>query len=263
MDTVRICTFNVNSIRARKDLIISWLDHREYDLDVLCFQETKVVDEDFPLEDFERLGYSCEIYGQKSYNGVAICSKMQQVNVRKGFNEINWDRHKRIICTQIGKINLINVYAPHGDLRGTEKHDYKLGWYNRFLSFLQDNYDSTDRLMVLGDFNIAREDLDVFDSEMTKDRIGTMVEEREVFQSIIDWGLIDLFRYLYPTRKQFTWWDYIGGAIWKNAGMRIDYILCSKPLLKEMKMLEIDLWTRRRRTPKPSDHAPIIVEMTI
>jgi exodeoxyribonuclease-3 len=260
---MRVCTFNLNSIRARKDLITAWLNYRNNDIDVLCFQETKVTDKDFPHDTLERLGYSCEVYGQKSYNGVAICSRLNFESVMKGFNDIYYDDQKRIICAKINGINLINVYAPHGDLRGTEKYNYKLKWYDKFLSLLKENYSSQEKLMIMGDFNVAREDLDVFNTEATRDSIGTMDEEREALQQILDWGLKDTFRQVYPRRQQFTWWDYIGGAIWKNEGMRIDYVLCTKPLSEKILHVEVDTWPRTRRTPKPSDHAPVIIELDI
>jgi exodeoxyribonuclease-3 len=123
------------------------------------------------------------------------------------------------------------------------------------------NYNSKDNLIVVGDFNITRDNSDVFNPEVTKDCIGTMVEEREAFHKIRDWRLKDSFRYLYPKKQQFTWWNYIGGAIWKNEGMRIDYVLCTKPLLKKVEVVEVDLWARRHRTPKPSDHAPVIITL--
>ena len=153
------------------------------------------------------------------------------------------------------------MYAPHGDLKGAEKYNYKLIWYDKLLSFLEENYSSQENLMAMGDFNVAREDLDVFDPEATRDGIGTMAEEREAFQQILDWGLSDSFRQVHPNKQQFTWWDYIGGAIWKNEGMRIDYVLCTRPLSERILRVEVDTWPRARRTPKPSDHAPIIIEL--
>ena len=255
---MKVCTFNVNSIRARKDLIIKWLEHRNNDIDILCFQEIKVEDKDFPYKDFEDLGFYCYVYGQKGYNGVAILSKKELTNVQKGFGDEYLDQQKRVISGEFEDINIINVYAPHGDLRGGDKYYYKLDWYDKFISFLKQNYNPKDKIIIVGDFNIAREDIDVYDPELLKDSIGTMPEEREKLQELLDWGLVDTFRFLYPGKQQFTWWDYIGGAIWRDEGMRIDYIFCTTPLLPHLKDVEVDLWTRRRRTPKPSDHAPVI-----
>jgi len=255
--TLKIGTFNVNSIRARTDLIQKWLERRGNDLDIICFQEIKAVEEDFPYGVFEKYGFQCEVYGQKRVNGVATCSKIPLEDLRKGFGDSRWDEEKRIIAGKVEDLKIVNVYAPHGDLRGEEKFYHKLAWYKALVNFLEKHYSPEDRMIVVGDFNIARNDLDVFDPEMTKDGIGTMPEEREAFNEVLNWGLIDSFRHLYSEKKEFTWWDYIGGAIWKNEGMRIDYILCTKTLIKEVKDVEVDLWPRRRRTPTPSDHAPV------
>jgi len=258
---IKVCTFNVNSIRARNDLVVSWLQHRGNDIDVLCLQEIKVTEKDFPYGDFERLGFTCEVLGQKGYNGVAICSKIPLDDVGKGFGDPYWDRQKRTICGKVLGINLINVYVPHGGSRGTTKYDYKLRWYSKFVDFLGQSSSPEENLVIVGDFNVARSELDVHDPETMKDGIGTMPEEREAFDRILHWGLVDMFRNLHPEERLFTWWDYIGGAIWKDEGMRIDYVLCSEPLIDKVVDVEIDLWPRRRRTPKPSDHAPAIVTL--
>lgn len=260
---MKICTFNVNSIRVRKDLIGEWLDHRNDNIDVLCFQELKATEEYFPTADFEKMGYHCDIFGQKAYNGVAICSRLPLENTRKGFGDKEWDEQKRIITAKIKDtgISLINIYAPHGGTRGEEKFDYKLGWYKKLISSLDTFFSPKDPLIIVGDMNVARTDLDVYDPKGLEDSIGTMPEEREALNSLLEWGLTDVFRKIYPDRVQYSWWDYIGGAIWKNEGMRIDYILCTEPLLSMIKGIEVDLWPRRRRTPKPSDHAPVIVTL--
>lgn len=260
---MKICTFNVNSIRVRKDLIKEWLNHRSQNVDVLCFQELKTVDENFPHEDFEKMGFSCEVFGQKAYNGVAICSRFPMENTQKGFGDPKWDEQRRFIATKIKDIQLINIYAPHGGLRGEEKYDYKRNWYKKLISILEASFSPKDPVCIVGDLNVAREDQDVFDPTALEDTIGTMPEEREAFQSLLDWGLTDIFRHLNPDRCQFTWWDYIGGAIWKNEGMRIDYVLCTESLMPRIKDVEVDLWPRRRRTPKPSDHAPMIATLGI
>ncbi len=258
---VRIGTFNVNSIRARSDLMIDWLEKRSSDLDVLCFQELKVVEKGFPYKVLEKYGFECEVYGQKGYNGVAICSKLPLEDVRKGFGDDYWDKQRRIVSAKVWNTFLINVYAPHGDLRGTDKYHYKLEWFAKFLDFLASNQKASGEIVVVGDFNVALSDLDVFDPEITRDGIGTMAEEREAFRKILDWGLIDSFRFLYPEKRQFTWWDYIGGAIWRDEGMRLDYVLCTRPVIEKLKDVEVDLWARKRRTTKPSDHAPVIATL--
>jgi exodeoxyribonuclease-3 len=258
---MKICTFNVNSIRVRKDLIIEWLKHRNDDIDILCFQELKGLDPLFPYEDFENMGYFCEVFGQKAYNGVAICSKVPLEDVQKGLGKTKWDEQKRFIAATIDGIRILNVYAPHGDLRGEEKFEYKQGWYKELISVLKNQSTPNDPLLIVGDFNVAREDRDVYDAEVLKGGIGTLPEERERFEELLEWGLIDTFRHKYPDKIQFTWWDYIGGAIWRDQGMRIDYILCTESLTDKIDSVDVDLWPRKRRKPKPSDHAPLIASL--
>jgi exodeoxyribonuclease-3 len=257
---MKLCSWNVNSIKARKTLALEWLRHRSNDIDILCFQEIKTVDKDFPFEDFEGLGFECHVFGQKSYNGVAVCTKISPVLVQKGFGETDWDEQKRILMVKTKQANLINVYAPHGGERGTEKFNYKQNWYTRLITFLNDHCSPKEPVLILGDLNIAHRDIDVYSPEALADSIGTLPEERAAFEELLNWKLIDIYRHFYPDKRQFTWWDYIGGAIWKDEGMRIDYILSTDSLLGSIKNIEVDLWPRRRKTPTPSDHAPLIIE---
>jgi exodeoxyribonuclease III len=259
---MKIASFNVNSVRARVELIKSWLEHRKFDINVLCFQETKTVDQEFPLKEFESLGYKCELYGQKAYNGVAICSNIELKDAKKGFGDALFDEQKRIIYTAVKGVNLINIYAPHGDERGTEKNKYKLGWYSRLLYYLKSNFSKTDDLIITGDLNIAHKDFDVYDPELLHDTINVMPEERKAFDELLKWGLTDVFRKLNPRVREFTWWDYTTAAIWRNEGMRLDYFLCTKSVFERVKSIETDLWPRKRRFPTPSDHAPVILEIS-
>jgi exodeoxyribonuclease-3 len=222
---MKICSFNVNSIRVRSALIGDWLNHRKNDVGVLCFQELKTVEEHFPFDDFEKMDYSCEVFGQKAYNGVAICSRLPMEDTQKGFGDPEWDEQRRLITTKINGIQVVNIYAPHGGSKGEDKYRYKKNWYKKLISFLDPSFSPKDPLLIVGDLNVARADQDVFDPQALQGAIGTLPEERKALQDLLDWGLIDVFRDLYPDRIQFTWWDYIGGAIWNNQGMRIDYIL--------------------------------------
>ncbi len=253
---MKVATYNVNSIKARKDLVLAWLEREP--VDILCLQELKQEERDFPFREFEERGYRCEVFSQRAYNGVCMCSKLPFQEVKKGFGDEYFDQQKRIISARIKDVWFINVYAPHGDLRGTEKFYYKLEFYDRLLKFLRENFSPTQPICMVGDFNVAREDIDVYDPELLRDTIGTMKEEREALNKVITWGFTDAFRYLYPDKVQFTWWDYIGGMIWKNKGMRIDYIFVTQPLLGKLADVYVDLWPRKRRSPKPSDHAPVV-----
>ncbi|HIQ31141.1 MAG TPA: exodeoxyribonuclease III [Aquifex aeolicus] len=253
---MKVVTYNVNSIRSRKDLLINWL--REKDMDIVCLQELKQEEKNFPFEDFRALGYRCEVFAQKAYNGVCVCSKMPVDEVRKGFGDPIFDEQKRVISAKIEGVWFINVYAPHGDVRGTDKFYYKLEFYNRLIRFLEENFSPEEPLCLLGDLNVARDDADVFDPNLLQDTVGTMREEREALERLLGWGFIDAFRYLYPDKTQFTWWDYIGGMVWKNMGMRIDYILITKALKDSLVDVYVDMRLRKRRKPKPSDHAPLV-----
>jgi len=253
---MKVVTYNVNSIRSRKDLLINWL--REKDMDIVCLQELKQEEKNFPFEDFRALGYRCEVFAQKAYNGVCVCSKMPVDEVRKGFGDPIFDEQKRVISAKIEGVWFINVYAPHGDVRGTDKFYYKLEFYNRLIRFLEENFSPEGPLCLLGDLNVARDDADVFDPNLLQDTVGTMREEREALERLLGWGFIDAFRYLYPDKTQFTWWDYIGGMVWKNMGMRIDYILITKTLKDSLVDVYVDMRLRKRRKPKPSDHAPLV-----
>jgi exodeoxyribonuclease III len=260
---MKFCSYNVNSVKARKDLVLQWLDHRQNDIDVLCFQEIKTEDAGFPAGDFEARGYDCRVFGQKGYNGVAILSKVRPKTTLKGFGQAAWDGERRLIRALIKGIQVINVYAPHGDVRGTDKFDHKLRWYKNLIHYLDENFSPRDPLLVVGDFNVAHEDIDVYSPEELEDMIGTMPEEREAFAGLLGWGLVDAFRVLHPGIKQFTWWDYIGGAIWKDKGMRIDYALCTDTLLRKIANIDVDLWPRKRQKPTPSDHAPLVIDIRV
>jgi len=258
---MKICTYNVNSIRARKDLVLQWLAQSNREIDVLCLQELKVTDDLFPVQDFEAQGYTCESYGQKSYNGVALCARRALRQVIKGFGDSTWDEQKRLIGARVDDLSILNLYAPHGDERGEAKFLYKLDWYAHLLSWLEENFSPRDPLLLVGDLNVAHSGQDVYSAEALRDTIGTMPEEREAFSKLLAWGFTDVFRHLHPTTRQFTWWSYMGGAFWKDEGMRIDYALCTPPLLSRIKEIRVDLWPRKRRSPTPSDHAPLIITL--
>jgi exodeoxyribonuclease-3 len=256
---MKVATFNVNSINARADLIIRWLSEKN-PVDVLCMQEIKGVEEKFPFEKFEALGFECAVWGQKAYNGVAICSKLGFEEVQKGFGDPFWDEQKRFMRARIKGVDICNVYAPHGDIDG-EKHTYKLEFFRFLRRYLAERYDMRkDLLLVVGDLNVAREDIDVWDAELLRGTVDFMDDEREVFEELLSIGLHDLFRECHPKERGFTWWDYMTAAVWRDEGMRIDYILASDPMKERCREIIVDMWTRRRRSPKPSDHAPVVAE---
>jgi len=236
------------------------LEKRNKDIDILCLQELKGEEEHFPTSLFTDLGYEAALFTQAQYNGVAIVAKNPLNDISRGFGNPVLDEQKRLLQARVNDISIINIYAPHGDERGTDKYKYKMHWYEELLLYLENNHDPSGLLLVAGDFNVAQKEIDVYDSRSMRDAVCTMPEERLALQKIMNWGLIDAYRHLYPQGEDYTWWSYLGGSIWKNEGMRIDYIFCTAPLADRLVSVEVDLWPRRRRSPTPSDHAPLIAE---
>ncbi len=256
---LRLASYNVNSVRSRIELIGLWLEHRGHDIHILAMQELKATTEQFPFDFFKNLGFFCHINPQKRYNGVAICSKLPPNEVQVHFNIPILDEQARIIRTRFGKLDVWNIYAPHGDLPGTEKFRFKMQWYDQFIHLLKTSYDlQSDRIIITGDFNITFDDRDVYDPVALAGSIGTMPQERSKLKALLQLGLVDGFRYLHPDAIQYTWWDYQGAKIWKNQGMRIDHLLLSPAALPFLRDVEVDMWPRRKNKIKPSDHAPII-----
>ncbi len=253
-----ICTFNVNSIRSRVDLIRRWLTEKR-EVDILCLQEIKCESEQFPYEAFESIGYNCVVNGQKRLNGVAICSKLPLSSVKTEFGNETLDREKRLIEAQIGDTVLLNCYIPRGGLEGEERFNYKMAFYDALREYTGSLLKEGKRVLLAGDFNVALTDLDVYDPEVFEGAVGFLPEEKKRLEKLLESGFCDCYRKLHPKERSFTWWDYRSAGIWRDEGMRIDYIFASEKLCEDCISAEVDLWTRRRRTPTPSDHAPLIV----
>lgn len=250
----KIASWNVNSLKIRKEQALAWLE--AHDIDVLALQETKLTDPNFPQEDFISHGYHVVCSGQKTYNGVAIISRMPQEQVLCDIPTLE-DPQRRIIAATFGTLRLINLYVPNGSVVGSDKYAYKLHWLEGVKQYLQDQLKHYSQLVVVGDFNIAPADLDVHDPKAWEGHVLVSQPEREAFQRILALGLHDSFRVLYPDVSGFTWWDYRQAAFRRNMGLRIDHILLSDALLKHCSAVEIDQSARRHE--RPSDHAPIIV----
>lgn len=249
-------TFNTNSIRARMPIILEWLETQGPD--VLCLQETKVQDEDFPVKEFEALGYRAAFRGQKSYNGVALVSRHPLENVRKDLYK-GGDGQARFISALIQDIPVVNVYVPQGYAVGTDKFEYKLGWLKDLLTHIKTNYDPAGPLLVAGDFNVALEPIDVFDPEKFKGEVCFHPEEQAILGKILDWGLVDVFRMHEPGGDHYTFWDYrIPNALKRKMGWRIDYVLASSTLAKRSRKIWIDIESRLKQ--KPSDHTFLVAE---
>ncbi len=260
---MKIATFNVNSIRSRQQLVITWLKEKNF-VDILCLQELKCEAKEFPKESFEQLGYEIAINSQKRYNGVGICSKIPFKRVKTLFDDPVLDEQKRLIEVEIDDFVLLNVYVPHGDSdENHPKHKYKMDFYdalNDYVSALAKTY---KKIIVVGDMNVALLDIDVYDAQLFKNRVGFLESEKKKLKKLLENGLHDCFREKYPDKKAFTWWDYRTAGIWRDEGMRIDYILATSEVVKACMEIEVDLWTRRRRSPTPSDHAPVVAEILL
>ena len=254
-----ICTFNVNSIRSRIELISRWLREKR-EVDILCLQEIKCEKEQFPFEAFESLGYSCAVNGQKRLNGVAVCSKLPFSSVKTEFGEEVLDTEKRLIEVKVEDTLILNCYIPRGGEEDGERYRYKMEFFDALKSYTEELMKTNEKVILLGDFNVALEDLDVYDPEVFEGAVGFLASEKEKLHTLLETGLHDCYRKLHPDGRAFTWWDYRSAGIWRDEGMRIDYILANDRMCEDCRSIEVDLWTRRRRSPTPSDHAPIIAE---
>jgi exodeoxyribonuclease-3 len=262
---MKIATWNVNSIRVRQGQVLDWL--KENDIDVLCLQETKVIDKDFPKQPFEELRYYVYVHGQKSYNGVAIFSRKPLQDVITGFSprvgldlgEV-FDEQKRVISGIFDDIRIVNLYVPNGSSVESDKYYYKLAWIRMLEEYLvQLEQDDPPNLCVCGDFNIALEDRDIYNPKGKENHIMCSEFEREHLEVVLQMGLEDAFRKFHPEDGHFTWWDYRAGGFEKNRGWRIDHIYLTSALYQKATNCYIDL--NPRKLEQPSDHAPVILEI--
>jgi exodeoxyribonuclease III len=256
---VKIATWNINSVRARVDRLVAWLKAQAPD--VLCLQELKCTNEQFPTAEIEACGYRAQVFGQKTYNGVAILSRAEVGNVQRGLNDGVDDDEARVISATFNGVHLIGLYAPNGQEVGSPAYSYKLEWYARLTRVLEQRYKSDQALLLCGDFNVAPDDLDVWDPRYFADKTLFTVPERDAFKKLRDsLGLVDAWRTLHPDLKAFSWWDYRLLAFPKNTGLRIDHFLLTPSLMARAKASEIDREARKGK--QPSDHAPVWVELS-
>jgi exodeoxyribonuclease III len=257
---VKIASWNVNSVRSRLDQLTAWLARAAPD--VLCMQETKVEDALFPHEALAEVGYRCEIHGQKTYNGVAIASKfgLAMADVKRGLDGDAEDAHKRFIAATIEGVRVVCVYVPNGQSVGSPAYAYKLEWLSRLRDDLAKHCSASSDVVVLGDFNVTPEDIDVHDPKKWAGQLLCTPDERAALRNLMDFGLIDAFRAKHPGELgAFSWWDYRMGAFKKNRGLRIDLALSTRSLFERCGEVTID--KRPRELERPSDHAPVIIEL--
>lgn len=255
---VKLASWNVNSLKVRLDQVLEWLV--SFNVDVLALQETKLIDEQFPVQAFTDLGYTVAFSGQKTYNGVAIVSRTPIENVLTDLP--HWDDpQRRILAANVAGVRLINLYVPNGFAPGSDKYDYKLTWLRNVTVFIQQQLQQYSKVAVVGDFNIAPSDSDVHDPKAWEGCVLVSEPERQAFNQLITLGLKDSFREAMPEKQQFSWWDYRAAGFRRNLGLRIDHILLNDLLNQDCSEVGVDV--EPRRAERPSDHAPVWVSLNL
>jgi exodeoxyribonuclease-3 len=253
---MQLATWNVNSLTVRLPQLLDWLAANP--VDVLVLQETKCTDDKFPAAAIEAAGYRVAWFGQKTYNGVALISKSEASDVVKNIPGFS-DEQARVIAGTVNGVRVVGGYFPNGQEPGSDKFAYKMRWLEALREWLRSELQAHDKLVLMGDFNIAPEDRDSYDPVGLKDTIHHTVEEREHFQSLLDLGLTDAFRQFEQPEKSFSWWDYREFGFRRNRGLRIDHILVSAALRESVQGCVIDKTPRKNE--RPSDHTPVVVTL--
>lgn len=254
---MKIATFNVNSVRARMPRLIEWLTEAQPDL--VALQETKVTDDLFPISDLEPLGYQLAIHGQSKNNGVAFLSRTPMIDVETGFCDADWPEDCRIVTGILDDVLIINTYVPNGTKVGTDKWAYKLGWLERFRAFCDDLATTNDKVIWLGDINIAPTSDDVYGAERHLGGVGHHPDEFSRLDNILDWGWTDCFRKFTHGPGHYTYWDFrFPNVLERNLGWRIDHIYASQAMIDKCHKCWVDKHTRALE--RPSDHSPVLAE---
>ena len=257
---MKIISWNVNSVRARIENIINYI--KDTSPDVLLLQEIKTQNENFPKDEFKKLGYISYVFGQKSYNGVAIISKYELKNINNSFIKDDL-KQSRIISAELKlkkkMIELINIYVPNGNPVDTEKYEYKKEWLKRFINNIKKKVQKNLNILIAGDFNIIPEEIDVHDFKRYENDALGRLEIRKRYRELLNLGFKDVYRFKNKTKQEYTFWDYFAGSWQKNYGMRIDHFLLSNNLIENIKSININ--KKPRSKEKPSDHTPIELEI--
>jgi exodeoxyribonuclease-3 len=255
---MKIVTWNVNSMNVRLPHVLEWLAANEPD--VLVLQEIKQLTEAFPVDALAEAGYASVANGQKTYNGVAVISRDAPADAVTEFPGFD-DPQRRVLASTVNGVRVVNLYVPNGQEVGSEKYEYKLGWLAALHGFLQDELTRHEKLVVLGDFNIAPADEDVYDAEKWGDSILCSPLERKALADVLDLGLSDVFRKFEHPDKTFSWWDYRRAGFQRNAGLRIDLILTTAAMTNSCSASYVD--KEPRAWERPSDHAPVVAEFDL
>jgi exodeoxyribonuclease-3 len=255
-DDMKIATWNVNSLKVRLPHVLDWLAAAQPD--VLCLQETKQEDSQFPLAAVQQAGYQAVYSGQKTYNGVAILSKLAPTDVQRGLPDFA-DEQKRLIAATVDGVRIVCVYVPNGQSVDSDKYQYKLAWLAALRTWLAAELQRHPALALLGDYNIAPEDRDVYDPQAWSGNVLVSEPERAAFNGLLQLGFSDGFRLFEQPERSYSWWDYRMMAFRRKMGLRIDHILLSAALVPQCTASHIDI--APRKLERPSDHAPVLVEL--
>ncbi len=260
---MKIATWNVNSLAIRLPQVVEWLS--AHPVDLLCLQELKLTEDKFPLEALQAAGYGhCAVFGQKTYNGVAILSRHPLENVHRNIAGFE-DEQARVVAatvhTPAGPLRVVNGYFVNGQAPGSDKFAYKMRWLDGLRQWLAAEMSLGAPLVLVGDFNITADDRDTHDPEGLRETIHHTSEEREQFQALLSLGLVDAFRLFEQPEKSYSWWDYREMAFRRNKGLRIDHILVSQALQPRVRSCVID--RAPRKNERPSDHTPVVVELDL
>ena len=254
---MKIASWNVNSLKVRLPHVLDWLS--EHQPDILGLQETKTIDENFPIEEINAAGYQAAFAGQKTYNGVAVLSKKPATDIITDLPGLD-DPQRRVLGATIGDVRFLNLYVPNGSEVGSEKYDYKLDWLSKLAAYIDKQLKQHKKMVVVGDFNIAPDDRDVHDPEAWHEKILCSTPERNALKKLVDLGLSDTFRLFDQDEKLFSWWDYRAAGFRRNNGLRIDLVLSSPALAEKCTASYID--KEPRKLERPSDHAPAVAEFS-
>ena len=255
---MRLATWNVNSLKVRLPQVLDWL--KSHQPDVLCLQETKLEDANFPAQELRTADYEVLFSGQKTYNGVAILTRHSAREALTGIPGFS-DPQKRVLAATIGGLRVICLYVPNGQSIDSDKYRYKLDWLAAATAWLRGELAANPQLAVVGDFNIAPEERDVHDPKAWEGQVLFSAPERRAFQDLLALGLKDGFRLFDQPEQSFTWWDYRMNAFKRKMGLRIDHILLSARLAQTCRSCTID--TGPREAERPSDHAPVIADLEL
>ena len=253
---MQLATWNVNSLNVRLPQVLDWL--QAHPVDVLALQELKLTDDKFPHEAFAALGYQAQVFGQKTYNGVALLTKVPALDVIRNIPGFD-DDQSRVLCATVDGVRVIGAYFPNGQEPGSEKFDYKMHWLEALRAWVREEMAQHPQLVLMGDYNITFDDLDVWDPVALKETIHCTTQERQKLQALIDLGLTDSMRLFEQPEKNYSWWDYRDFAFRRNRGLRIDHILIRDALKGSATACAVD--KAPRKNERPSDHAPVVLTL--